>query len=129
MVDKGSLRSNKRSNSNSKDKDTKEASSSKKPASAAKPTRNSSRRSKKAEEGSSQEAEGGENGAEDVEMKDDSSSTVEMASQAPFQKVNDGGMDMDVDESMSIKGDKTEPAEDPVLTVVNGIGFIPLISS
>lgn len=122
MVDKGSLRSNRRSNSTSQDKDTKETS--KKPAApASKPTRSSSRRSKKAEEGESQEAEGVENGAEDVEMKDDTI-PVEVASQIPLpgRKDDEGDTEMDVDEKSS-EGEKKDSKEDPAVTVSKGTKF------
>lgn len=115
MVDKGSLRSNRRSNSASKDKDTKETSK-KAATSTGKPTRSSSKRSKKAEEGSSQEAEGVENGAEDVEMKDDS--------QVPLseRKDNEGDVLMDVGEKPAeVEGEKKQPTEDPAVTVLNEI--------
>ena len=115
MVDKGSLRSNRRSNSASKDKDTKETSK-KAATSTGKPARSSSKRSKKAEEGGSQEAEGIENGAEDVEMKDDP--------QVPLleQKDNEGDVLMGVGEKPAEgEGEKKQPTEDPAVTVLNGI--------
>lgn len=117
MVDKGSLRSNKRSNSTSKDKDGKEPPK-KSAATASKPTRSSSRRTKKAEEGGAPEAE---NAGEDVEMKDDTI-PVEVASQIPLpgRKDNEGDVEMDIDEK-SAEGEKKESPEDPVVIVSNGI--------
>lgn len=122
MVDKGSLRSNRRSNSTSKDKDTKDTKDTKEApkkaaASASKPTRSSSKRSKKAEEGV-------ENGAEDVEMRDDPQTPVELVSQIPppGRKDNEGDVLMDVDEKPAGgEGEKKETAEDPAVTVFNEI--------
>ncbi|KAF8449656.1 proteasome regulatory subunit C-terminal-domain-containing protein [Terfezia claveryi] len=115
MVDKGSLRSNRRSNSASKDKDTKDTSK-KTATSTGKPTRSSSKRSKKAEEGCSQEAESVENGAEDVEMKDDPQVSL------PERKDNEGDVLMDVGEKPAGgEGEKKQPTEDPAVTVPNEI--------
>jgi len=118
MVDKGSLRSNRRSNSASKDKDTKDTkeTSKKAAASTGKPARSSSKRSKKTEEGGSQEAESIENGTEDVEMKDDPQVPL------PERKDNEGDVLMDVGEKPAEgEGEKKQPSEDPAVTVLNGI--------
>jgi len=123
MVDKGSLRSNRRSNSTSKDKDPKETSK-KAPASTGKRTRSPSKRSKKVEEGGSQEVESVENGAEDVEMKDDSQVPVEVTSQLPLPepKDNEGDVLMEADEKPAVvEGEKKQTMEDPAVTVLNGI--------
>lgn len=115
MVDKGSLRSNRRSNSASKDKDTKETSK-KAATSTGKPIRGSSKRSKKAEEGGSQETESIENEAEDVDMRDDS--------QVPLseRKDDEGDVLMDVGEKPAGgEGERKKSTEDPTVTVLNGI--------
>lgn len=117
MVNKDSLRSNKRSSSTSKDKDTKETAKKTAVSQAAKPTRSSSRRSKKtSEEEGSQEIE---NGTDDVEMKDDTQSTIQVASQP--RKDNDGDVEMDVDEKGPVnERGKYEPTEDPAVMAFNG---------
>ncbi|KAI5793747.1 proteasome regulatory subunit C-terminal-domain-containing protein [Peziza echinospora] len=123
MVDKGSLRSNKRSNSTSKDKDSKDSSNTKKgaAASSAKPTRSSSRRSKKAEDEGRSEAETADTG-EDVEMKDETQGRIEVTPVQPTQapKDDDGDVEMVVDDK-PVAATDDKPTEDPVLTVANEI--------
>lgn len=108
MVDKGSLRSNRRSES--KDRNDKKESKDTKKTTSTKPTRSSSRRSKKSTE-------------EDTEMRE-TPETIPVAPTKPQPAKDKDADSMDIDEKpvTSVEEEKPkEPVEDPAMTAVNEI--------
>lgn len=124
MVDKSSLRSNKRSDS----KDAKKSTDSKQPA------KSSSRKAavKKSTSGNAGEIEDDkplDNGAEDVDMNDDTQDSTATAALETKKAGGDGDVEMDDgkttenDGKVTVGGgeDKKEEAqEDPAIVVING---------
>ncbi|PUU76404.1 proteasome regulatory subunit C-terminal-domain-containing protein [Tuber borchii] len=116
MVDKSSLRSNKRSDSGSSG-NKKNGDSSKQPA---KSSAKKATTSKKAGSSSSSKEEilPVENGAEDIEMKDDAGATTPTAGKKTERSEKPGDEDADMNDGKE-EGDKKE--EDPVVTAINEI--------
>ncbi|RPA98070.1 hypothetical protein L873DRAFT_1808944 [Choiromyces venosus 120613-1] len=116
MVDKSSLRSNKRSDSGSSG-NKKSGDSSKQ---SAKSSTKKTATSKKAGSSSSskEEAPPVENGAEDIEMKDDAEVTTPTAGKKTEKSEKPGDEDVDMNDGKE-EGDKKE--EDPVVVAINEI--------
>lgn len=121
MVDKSSLRSNKRPDS----KDAKKSTDSKQPA------KSSSRKTAAKKPTSGNAGEVGDdkpldNGAEDVDMNDDTQdSTATAALEKPEEAKKaggDGDVEMDDGKAMGDSGEdkKEEAKEDPAIVVING---------
>ena len=118
MVDKSSLRSNKRSDSGSSG-NKKSGDSSKQPA---KSSTKKATTSKKAGSSSSSKEEilPVENGAEDIEMKDDAGATTPTAGKKTERSEKPGDEDVDMNDGKE-EGDKKE--EDPVVAAINGMNL------
>ncbi|PWW79337.1 hypothetical protein C7212DRAFT_272885 [Tuber magnatum] len=116
MVDKSSLRSNKRSDSGSSG-NKKSGDSSKQPAKSSTKKATTSKKAGSSSSSSKEEIPLVENGAEDIEMKDDAEVTTPTAGKRIEKSEKPG--DEDVDMNYGKEGDKKE--ENPVVVAINEI--------